>query len=59
VVPAARLEPTEHGLVPNGEDWFVLNAREAGWHPGEGRGAYCIFQGERDFAQLGFHLVAL
>ena len=58
MVPESRLEPTEHGLVPQGEGWFVLNAREARWRPGEGRGAYCGFEGEPEFSQLGIHLVA-
>jgi len=59
MVPEAPLESTEHGLVPHGEGWFVLNAREARWRPGEGRGAYCIFEGEPEFSQIGIHLVAL
>jgi uncharacterized cupin superfamily protein len=59
MVPEAPLEPTEHGLVPQGDGWFVLNAREARWRPGRGRGAYCIFEGEPEFAQIGIHLVAL
>ena len=29
VVPEAPLEKTENGLVPAGEGWFVLNARDA------------------------------
>ena len=58
-VPEARLNTTEHGLVPQGDGWFVLNAREARWRPGEGRGAYCIFEGEPEFPQLGIHLVSL
>ena len=29
MVPEAPLEQTEHGLVANGEGWYVLNAREA------------------------------
>jgi uncharacterized cupin superfamily protein len=59
VVREARLESTEHGLVPSGDGWFVLNARDAQWRPGPGRGAYCSFEGEPEFAQLGIHLVAL
>jgi uncharacterized cupin superfamily protein len=59
VVPEAPLEPTEAGTVPAGEGWFVLNARDARWRAGEGRGAYCIFEGEQEFEQLGAHLVAL
>ena len=59
MVPEAQLEPTEHGLVPKSDGWFVLNARDARWRPGEGRGAYCIFEGEPEFSQVGIHLVAL
>jgi uncharacterized cupin superfamily protein len=59
MVSESRLESTEHGLVPKGEGWFVLNAREARWRPGEGRGAYGIFEGEPEFSQVGIHLVSL
>jgi uncharacterized cupin superfamily protein len=59
MVSEAPLEPTDHGLVPKGDGWFVLNARDARWRPGEGRGAYCIFEGEPEFPQLGIHLVTL
>ena len=59
MVPEAQLEPTEHGLKPVGDGWFVINARDTRWRPGEGRGAYCRFEGEPEFSQLGIHLVAL
>ena len=59
MVPEARLQSTEHGLVPEGDGWFVLNARDARWRPAQGRGAYCIFEGEPEFPQYGIHLVAL
>src|SRR5918995_5811589 len=59
VVPEAPLDTTEHGLVPNGEGWFVLNAREARWYHGEGRGAICDFQGETEFPQLSINLRVL
>jgi uncharacterized cupin superfamily protein len=55
MVAEARLEATEHGLAPNGEGWFVLNAREARWRHAEGRGAVCDFEGEPEFAQLGIN----
>ena len=29
-VPEAALRATKYGLVPDGEGWFVLNAREHG-----------------------------
>lgn len=59
MVPEARLEQTEHGLVPSGEGWFVLNAREARWRHGEGRPAICDFEGEPDFPQLGINVSVL
>jgi uncharacterized cupin superfamily protein len=59
MVPEAQFESTEHGRVPTDDGWFVLNARDARWRPGAGRGAYCIFEGEPEFSQVGFHLVAL
>jgi uncharacterized cupin superfamily protein len=59
MAPESKLESTEHGLVPEGGGWFVLNAREARWRPAQGRGAYCSVEGEPGFSQLGIHLVAL
>jgi uncharacterized cupin superfamily protein len=59
MVPESPLESTADGLVPKGDGWFVLNAREARWRPAEGRGAVCMFEGEPEFSQLGIHLVAL
>ena len=59
MVPEARLESTEHGLVPQGDGWFVLNAREASWFQGQGRPAICELEGEGDFSQLGINLSVL
>ena len=63
MVPESRLEATEHGLVPQGEGWFVFNAREARWWHGRGRSAICefegAFEGEQDFLQLGINLSVL
>jgi len=53
VVPESKLEQTEHGLVPQGEGWFVLNMRDSVWRHVEGRGAVCDFEGEPYFSQLG------
>jgi uncharacterized cupin superfamily protein len=58
VVPEAKLEKTEHGLIPKGEGWFVLNMRDAEWRHADGRGAVCViaddFEGwRRDSYQLG------
>jgi uncharacterized cupin superfamily protein len=59
VVEEAQLEQTENGLVPNGEGWFVLNARDARWYYVEGRGAICDFEGEQNWAQIGINVQRL
>jgi quercetin dioxygenase-like cupin family protein len=62
VVLESRLESTEHGLVPMGEGWFVLNARDARWYHTDGRSAVCVFEGEEgenEFEQLGINISVL
>jgi uncharacterized cupin superfamily protein len=59
MVPETPLEQTEHGLLPNGEGWYVLNACDGRWRHGEGRGAYSVFEWEPEFDQVGIHLVVL
>ena len=64
VVPESQLVPTERGLVPKGEGWFVLNARETQWWERNGRGVLCEFEGAgfegaTDFTQLGINLTLL
>jgi uncharacterized cupin superfamily protein len=60
----AELVGTEHGLVPKGQGWFVLNARDTQWWEREGRGVLCEFEGAGfegalDFAQLGVNVTVL
>jgi uncharacterized cupin superfamily protein len=59
VIPEATLEETEHGLVPIGEGWFVLNALDARCGYAEGRGGFIDLEGEQDFAEVGFNLFVL
>jgi uncharacterized cupin superfamily protein len=59
MVPEAQLEQTEHGLVPTGEGWYVLNARESRWYYVEGRGAFCDLEGDQEFPQLGINVQVL
>ena len=64
MVPEAELVGTERGLVPQGQGWFVLNARETQWWEREGRGSLCEFEGAgfegaADFLQLGINLTVL
>jgi uncharacterized cupin superfamily protein len=59
MVPEAPIEETEHGRVPKGDGWFVLNARETRWRAAEGRGAITDLEGDHEFSQLGIHLFVL
>jgi uncharacterized cupin superfamily protein len=61
VVGEAPLERTEHGLVPTGDGWFVLNARDAPWYESHGLGTFVTFEGEEDarFSHLGINVAVL
>ena len=64
MVPEARLEDTEAGLVPAGEGWFVLNARDARWNQRPGLQGLTFtgstdFEAETYFPQLGVNLFVL
>ena len=58
-VPEAPLRTTRHGLAPDGEGWFVLNARESRWRDYGPLGLSCSFEGKRPFRQLGVNLNVL
>ena len=55
-VPEAELKKTDAGLIPQGEGWFVLNARDASWIRSEERGQDTDFEGGQEWAQLGFRI---
>jgi uncharacterized cupin superfamily protein len=55
----ARLERTDFGLVPTGDGWFIVNAREARWRHREGRGETLMLEGETTFPQVGINLFVL
>ena len=60
MVPESTLQQTEHGLVPTGVGWYVLNMRDAEWRHADGRGAVCVvaddFEGRRrESDQLGIN----
>lgn len=64
MVPEAPLEQTEHGLVPAGKGWFVLNARDARWRDRPGRRSLSFTGITEDevvsyFSQLGVNLVVI
>jgi uncharacterized cupin superfamily protein len=55
----APLRETEHGLAPEGDGWFVLNARAGRWYHAEGRSAVIDFEGDTPFPHLGINLSVL
>ena len=59
MVEQSKLTETEAGLVPEGDGWFVVNAREARWHENEAFGQFCRFEGEARFPELGINLSVL
>ena len=58
-VPEASLKQTDEGLVPDGEGWFVVNAKDARWFVTEELGQATTFEGAPRFRHLGFHLEVL
>ena len=59
MVQEAPLEQTEFGLVPKGEGWFVVNAKEARWFEHEKFGSGTGFEGDPEFKQLGINIGVL
>jgi uncharacterized cupin superfamily protein len=59
MVPEASLEQTENGLVPKGEGWFVVNAKEARWLENATFGSGTVFEGEPGFNELGINISVL
>jgi uncharacterized cupin superfamily protein len=58
MAPEAPFERTDGGIVPVGEGWFVLNARDARWLEGE-FGAYTRFEGQARFPKVGVNIGVL
>ena len=59
MVPEAPLEQTDAGIVAKGDGWFVLNAKDSRWYHTEGRSAFCDFEGDAEFSQLGINVSVL
>jgi uncharacterized cupin superfamily protein len=59
VVEEAALREATHGLTPEGEGWFVVNAREARWREWPLFGAWCAFEGKKRFPQFGINVSVL
>jgi quercetin dioxygenase-like cupin family protein len=58
-VPETQLKKTDAGLIPQGEGWFVLNAREVSWIRSEERGQDTDFEGGQEWTELGFRIQVL
>jgi uncharacterized cupin superfamily protein len=52
-MPEAKLVQTENGRVPEGEGWFVLNARDAQWVHSERLGSAGFWEGELAWPEVG------
>lgn len=59
IASEARLDSTDAGLVPTGDGWFVLNARDGRWRVWDGLGARLSVEGDADFPQIGINLYVL
>ena len=55
-VPEAKLAKTDLGLVPEGDGWFVANARDVTWIRSEERGQDTDFEGRQEWTDLGFRI---
>jgi uncharacterized cupin superfamily protein len=59
MVPEAPLRETKYGLAPDGDGWFVVNARESRWREWGPLGSYCDFEGKRRFPHFGINISVL
>ena len=58
-VREATLAKTPQGIVPEGDGWFVLNARDAPWVRSDERGQDSSLEGRQDWSGLGFRIHVL
>jgi len=59
-VPEARMVGTEDGVSPEGDGWFVVNAREAVWEENPVMGAGTGFEAATNrFPDFGINIVVL
>jgi uncharacterized cupin superfamily protein len=57
MVAEAPVRRTDAGLVPDGDGWFVVNARDAPWKSTNGElSTFCHFEGDENFRQLGINI---
>ena len=62
MVAEARIAQSEHGLVPEGDGWYVVNVRDVRWRQRETFGRVALVEAEpipTIFRQLGFRVAVL
>ena len=59
MVDEAKLVNGEHGTAPEGDGWFVLNAKDAVWLQSEDFGLGCTFEGDKRFGEVGINIRVL
>lgn len=59
MVREAVLKETDEGVVPEGDGWYVVNARDARWWHNAGLGQSVVFEGEPEFSDVGFNIHVL
>jgi uncharacterized cupin superfamily protein len=55
----AELKRADGGLVPEGDGWFVVNAREARWWHHDTFGSSVLFEGDAGFPDFGINIQVL
>ena len=58
-MPEAPVRMSKHGLVVDGEGWFVINARDSRWKEEGPLGSFCTFEGKRRFPHFGINISVL
>ncbi len=56
MVPEARVVDGPNGKKPEGEGWFVLNARDSEWITNDQFGAGMVFPNEESFPHYGINI---
>lgn len=52
----AQVQQHDHGLLPRGEGWYVINVGEAQWRSNPAFGEWFNFEGDRRFEGFGLNV---
>lgn len=59
MVPEATFRETDNGLIPEGEGWYVVTARDMRWWHSDELGSFTPFEGNVSFPQFGININVL